>query len=444
MGDILQAFASPSSGGQGTGGPGGSVWSRGRRIGDTGTVNYDGWLEEEYNPLLDQESWIGTADSPGIVDKMRKGDAQVHATQLAVTLSVLSARWRIVPGDRTPEKAKHAALVHEILFNRHNWYNLLSNVLLMLPFGYSVFERVSYIDKWAGERWNMLSIEPRIQRTIRRWIEEDGRLVAIEQETTRGTFRIPAERILLFTHRREGNNYEGISALRAAYRHWKMKDHLLKLQTIAYERAAIPTIHVEAPVNATPEEMDAAHTWAEELRSNEKGHVVTKRKGREKQDGWTVEWITTKDVNIDPAPAIKEHDLQIARNMLLDMLNISEATRSSAALSQTTKDFFLTGLQSHVLYICDVFNKGSFWEFSSPIRQIVEQNFGSQDVYPELAGTNLQARSVENIGKAVEAIVSARGLDIETENHTREQLEYPRITEVQRDERKTEAGESAA
>jgi predicted transcriptional regulator YdeE len=50
---------------------------------------------------------------------------------------------------------------------------------------------------------------------------------------------IPAQKLVIFTHRREGDNYEGRSSLRSAYKHWFFKDTLYRLDGIRHERQGV-------------------------------------------------------------------------------------------------------------------------------------------------------------------------------------------------------------
>lgn len=82
-------------------------------------------------------------------DKMRRSDAQVSAVLLAMELPIRSAYWYIDPakdenGEVSDFDKQVADFVQEAIFERlhDGWDNKLREILTMLPFGFSVFEKV--------------------------------------------------------------------------------------------------------------------------------------------------------------------------------------------------------------------------------------------------------------------------------------------------------------
>jgi len=67
----------------------------GQEFGASGTKIFGGQIYEEYNPKL--------AGSKGlqVFDEMRKSDAQVQATLLAMELPIRSTKWAVMPGETT-------------------------------------------------------------------------------------------------------------------------------------------------------------------------------------------------------------------------------------------------------------------------------------------------------------------------------------------------------
>jgi hypothetical protein len=80
---------------------------------------------------------------------MRRSDAQVFATLLAMELPIRSTKWFIDPGVNKDGEVDDLAwevqdFVQRNLFEKLSmtFDNLLQEILTMLPFGFSVFEKV--------------------------------------------------------------------------------------------------------------------------------------------------------------------------------------------------------------------------------------------------------------------------------------------------------------
>lgn len=401
------------------------------RVGHSGTWNSGGYIEEEYNPKLDQDLWLGTFFDAGIVDKMRKSDAQINAVLLIHNRALQSAKYGFLPASESEKDIEIANFVTHNYFEVQSWNNIIEHIMLELPFGFSVFETFLFNDTWKKERWTFQLLEPRLPKTIKMWHEINGRLNHITQETDHGNHEIPASKTVIFSYKREGNNYEGISVLRNVYKNWKMKDSFQKMQAVGIEKASVPFLHMEAPYGATEEETSRANKFADNFRANEKLYYISQKKGLDKETGWDVNFVPMKDIMVDVSAAIIHHDQQIARNLGVDMIYTSEAKRSSAVLNESVKDTFLTGLQSIANQIEDIFNRGIVGEFESPIKRLVDLNFGKQDQYPKLFISNLSSKSPNNLLKQSEMLKTLREgkIDVTTENYFRKMSEIPALND---------------
>lgn len=88
-----------------------------------------------------------------VYDRMRRSDAQVSAVLLAMELPIRNAFWDIEPAKNeddevTEEYKEQAAFVKEALFEKMSdgWDNKLREILTMLPFGFSLFEKVYKVE----------------------------------------------------------------------------------------------------------------------------------------------------------------------------------------------------------------------------------------------------------------------------------------------------------
>lgn len=178
--------------------------------GMAGTKIIDGYLDEEYNPQL--AGFKGME----VYDRMRRSDAQVSAVLLAMELPIRNAFWDIEPAKNendevTPEYQAQADFAKEALFEKMSdgWDSKLREILTMLPFGFSLFEKVYKVE---DDRVWIDKLGFRKQVTIQRWITT-ARLPGVTQllptpgPTGEFEVSIPGKQLLLFSFRKEGDNY---------------------------------------------------------------------------------------------------------------------------------------------------------------------------------------------------------------------------------------------
>jgi len=72
----------------------------------------------------------------------------------------------------------------------------------------------------------------------------------------------------------EGDNYQGVSVLRPAYKHWFIKQNLEKFDAIKHQKQGVGVPVIYLPKNATTEDKDAALTIVKNFKANEQSGVV--------------------------------------------------------------------------------------------------------------------------------------------------------------------------
>ena len=291
--------------------------------GATGTKIFDGVIDEEYNRELSGQKGMDT------YDKMRRSDAQVSAILLAMELPIRSAYWYIDPAkDENDEVADFdkevADFVQEALFEKlqDGFDNKLREILTMLPFGFSVFEKVYTGD---GERVWIDKLGFRKQTTIMRWMTKDrfpGITQWVPTAGPTGEYErdIPGAKLLVFTYRKEGDNYQGISVLRSAYKNYYMKDRLYRFDAVKHERqgVGIPVIYI--PSKATKEQKLLAASIVRNIRATEQTGIVMPGS---KDDGWAFEFANLNaGTGSDLWESIKHHNREIAKNVLAQFMEL--------------------------------------------------------------------------------------------------------------------------
>ncbi len=393
-------------------------------IGATGTSVFGGQLaEEEYNADLRGSKAIA------VYDKMRRSDGRVKATLLACTLPIRAANWSVEPGSEDKRDVEIAAELEHNLLNGMTitWDSFLSHALLMLPFGFSIMEKVWEV---SDGRVRFRKLAPRLPKTLSKWeLDETGGLRGIEQYAWKGDgyqfLKIPAEKLLVFTNEKEGSNFEGVSILRSAYKHWYYKDNLYRIDGIAAERHAVGIPKFKHPSNADKKSTDVIDAIGERLYAQEQMFVRL-------AEGYdmTVEGLTGTVRDI--MPSIEHHNREIPASILADFLTLGQGDTGSWALSRDKSSFFLMALESVISNITDTVNRYA-------VPQWVDYNYAGVEAYPKLACASLERRVIGEYATAVKDLVQSGiiGTDPGVEDTLRDLLKLPpRPEEARQAERK--------
>ncbi len=371
-------------------------------IGAPGTAIFSGIItSEEYNP-----DWYWR-DGIKIIEQMVRNDAQINATRTMLELPIRRAKWSIVPGSDSPQDQEVASFVQSCLMDdmcyqtasgrvlHQKWDDILRHILMHLTYGFIPFEVNYRIEdgwvKWA--RWT-----PLLPRTVWRWwVGPDNELAGIQQWTFKnynyGFVNIPADKLLLFSNRQEGNNYEGVSVFRSAYKHWFYKEQYEKIDAIGIERNAVvpPVIHL--PANATAADGAMGLQIAQNMRVNQMMGVTL-------PFGWDLEYPKNEQKYAAAVlPQIQYHDTLIARNVLCQFLDLGSTETGAYSLDKSQVNTFLSSLQAVCEYIEDVINNDA-------IRRLVDYNFDNVEVYPKLKCSKLTSQNTADLADALAKLMS--------------------------------------
>lgn len=370
-------------------------------LGRIGTSFFQGMIVDEYNRDLQGQAGLT------VYDKMRRSDAQVQAILWVCELPLRAAKWAIEPGGDDPKSIEIAEAVEENLFEGMSitWDDFLRHALLMLPFGFMVFEKV-WERRDGGLRYRKLA--PRMPTSIDKWdMETDGGLKGVQQVVyANGTYErpyIPIDKLLVFTNRKEGANWAGMSLLRAAYKHWFYKDNFYRIDAIAKERHGVGIPYVKMTMEAKAEDYEEAAEILQSLHAHERSYVV----GKHCWEEFTMVGIDrATSAIVSTAESVAHHDIMIARSILAQFINLGDTQSGSYALSEDQSSFFLMALKATANQITDVMN-------AYAIKPLVDLNWGPQEAYPRLVYSKLEERSLSEYGTAIWRLVSSGALVVD-------------------------------
>ena len=341
-----------------------------RELGESGTENYHGFITQDYNNKFHGSKAIA------IYDEMRSSDATVNAVLKALKLPILSTPWSIESADVEDQAANDQAELVRDTFERleGGFKNHLREALASLDFGFYYFEKVYTLR--AG-RVVLQKLAPRIPTAHYKWETSDPNIPGVMQmlpmtaspgKTT--TPSIPFTKLVLYTNEKEGDNFEGRSILRTAYKHWFLKNMLYKLDGIKHERGA-GILVIGLPEGSSDEDKTDAENMGKNFKVNEQAYIIKPSKE------WEVEMLTA-GIESQSGPlmeSVRHHDRMILQNILAQFLDLGSGKTGSFSLSKDQSSFFTLALRAIAEQIEEVVN-------DQIIKQLIDFNWGKQEMYP--------------------------------------------------------------
>lgn len=385
------------------------------RVGTGGTTILAGKLRhEEFNRELENENGLGQYARQGVYDKMRRTSSQIQRALWLLKLPLLASDPTVEPGEATDEGEEIANLVAYNLFEVLPWQARFREALTMFEFGVSAFEALSDVVEVprsrfpglargkggrpkAGERVPAIlftDFEPRPAKTIYGWTARKNKPTQVAEMIqwagpTDGDFatkqpRIPGDWLLRFTWEQEAGNFQGCSLLRPLYMPWVMHDELEMVDAIRHERqnCGIPVIVL--PESAGDDAVDKASRILSTLASHERAYLVL-------EFGWTFRWdVSGSGQGTDIAGRLDQLKRDIADGVLAGFMALGNGDTGSYALAETQADRHLDLITTGARHVLSVLNDGA--DGWSPVRRIVDWNYGPQDYYPRVCFKNLRSK----------------------------------------------------
>jgi 2'-5' RNA ligase/phage gp29-like protein len=381
-------------------------------LGQSGTIiNYGQISGEEYNPDL-----LGYRKFQKY-NEMRLGNASISTSLEAVKLPIISARYTVKPASDDPIDVEIAEKLDFNLFTHLDWKQVVRESLTYLDFGFSVQEEVYEAGEIRGTTMIILDkLGFRKQTTIEKFETQDHQ-AGVTQATANGhTASIPMNKLLLLSHKREGDNYEGVSLLRTAYANWYYVTTYYKIDAVGYERQALGVVDIEYPNGSDPKSIEALENAARNIRANGQSFIS-------RPAGYNVGWMDMKAGTLkDPTGAIDHHIREIAKNVMAQFLEIGSKGSSGAySSSQTQYELFILAVQAVADAFVDAFNR-------QVVKTWVDLNYNVTE-YPKLQVTRIGDENMEAMVKSISLLVEAGVLTPTDEDEAffRDKLDLPEL-----------------
>jgi hypothetical protein len=222
------------------------------------------------------------------------------------------------------------------------WRRHLRLALQQLVYGHYGFEPAY---EYADGRVLLTGLPERLPSTITQIdTNTDGTLKAVRQSRDPGLtvasaddVVIPADRLLWYTHDREGDAWWGRSMLRACFGHWLIKQDTVRVAATGIRRwsAGIPVMEPLPGTNPTTAQVTEAARLAQSARAGDGAGAAL--------PGWTLRIKGVEGTLPDPMPLLRYLDEQMARAALASVLDLGATPNGSRALGGTFADLLGDG-----------------------------------------------------------------------------------------------------
>lgn len=410
----------------------------GVEVGYTGTDVFSGNFEVDY-----RQEWRNLSTRIPLIQQMMLSDTTVTAILEAVKAPLMSAKYYVEPASQEQEDLDIAEFVRRALFEElqsgYRFADFLEEALTYLEYGFMVFEKIYKRGADGYIYWDRFA--PRIQSSIHSWTINNqpwvnGYPVGISQivngtDEIRGEGKsssshlveIPWKKLVLFTRKQKGSNFEGESILSSSYLPWYAKQVLYKVASISAERFGVGIPYIKHKKTGAPK-IEKYKELVKNIRSNEQAYAVFD------EDVVEFDILTPKGNGSGQhiLDLIRTHDRKIYDSVLAGFLNLTSGEGGSNALSSDHSAFFLRGLQRIAAKFCSVMD--------SHIQELVYINFPNAAKYPCLKVSDISEVSLVDYVSAM-SMAKEKGLTPWLEkdiDKAREQLHLSPLTEDEKEE----------
>lgn len=365
---------------------------------EVGYVNGRGsgtdWQHWDFDEKVPDLQW---PNSVHVFSRMAKEDGRVSSLLQAIGLPIRRTPWRVDPnGARDevtdfvcrdlglPRQGAEPSSMPRTR-GRFSWSEHLTTALLMLQYGHSYFEQIYRLDP-VDNKVHLHKLAPRPQKTISQInVALDGGLESIKQHAPASAGKviygiagveIPVSRLVAYVRDPEPGMWTGSSLLRPAYKHWLLKDELIRIQAAAARRNGMGIPVGTAASEDDPREVAKMRQLASSLKGSAHAGVGLNRDQK-------LALLGVSGTVPDMQPAINYHDKQIALAGLAHFLNLDKG--GSYALASVQADTFVQSVQTFAESIANTAN-------AHIVEDLVDINFGESEPAPRIVFDEIGSR----------------------------------------------------
>lgn len=383
--------------------------------GKSGTEVTSGFFDEEYLQKLKGLQGID------LWDEMKRSDAQIRMLLNSTKSPILRAKWFVNAVDESDEEIHIKEFIEFILFHdiatpcgrkRKTWMQFLEEALSCIENGHVLFEIINKVvrnHKKYGDYIGLKDIAWRSPKTIEEWnLNPDGSINNVRQ-VAQGDLdvdvEIPGKFLMPISINKEGDNYEGISALRFIYGNFFRKSLYRELQGSGYERAVLGMPIGTIPTDKTDKtkEISKFEGMLSAFTSHEQSYMT-------KPQGWDIENFKLEFDGESLQAAIDSENVEMTKSFLANFMELGMGSSGggSYSLGSDLSDIFLSAIEVYAKKITEAVD-------TRIIRMLVDAKFGKRDFYPTLGFSGINDKAGKEQAEILKELVAAQFID-PTEN----------------------------
>jgi hypothetical protein len=412
--------------------------------GGSGRYNTNGFLDfDEINALLRGKEGLRA------FYKMWKTDSDARKTLLMIVAAVVGGTWDIEPAGiddkenpTTAEEEEQAEFARWALWESmdpdlpaHLW----EAMTVVGRDGFAPFEQIYRVAEWNGRSVFALDIlDLRRPISVDAWPQDGPRLAGIVQFTpgTRngvpiGRAAVAAKDLVYYRLGAEGDNWEGESLLRPAYKHWKYKDAIERMQAMGIERTALGVPTGYPPTDAGADQLEAFDAFLANMRAGDATYFRAPGPKAEHADpgqGWHWEFVTpgtSRGDSVMIPEALKYHSDKIAGSVLEEFMRQGMDKVGTNATADTQQDPFMALCEAIVTIVLEApINR-------QLIPRLIDYNFTASR-YPKLKCSLLDTTTLTELATYVGTLAKAGAIRPEPrlEAFLRQRADLPEADEA--------------
>ncbi|MCW2496338.1 hypothetical protein [Jatrophihabitans sp.] len=253
---------------------------------------------------------------------------------------------------------------------------------LSLTFGHAPFAQ-----QWVEEAgaWRLLTVQERMPQTIDMVrLNPDGTLRSVFQggyvgQPNAQEIKTANSQLVWYAREREGSNYFGRSLIRESYGPWLIKDQMIRMLATSHRRFGMGVPTVEAPPNATPQQIAEAERMATRMQASQTS-------GAGLPAGFSYKLTGLSGSVPDTLGFINYLDRQMTRSTLTSILDMATAERGSRSLGETIMQLMIYAQQAEANRIANDATQqiviplvDGNWGENEPAPTIVVEDVGIDD-----------------------------------------------------------------
>ncbi len=371
-------------------------------IGRTGIKYSYGYNFEEFLKTLRGVSGIKT------YTEMNRNDPIIGAYLHAIKQLLREVRWDVkIPDGGSKEAGDFLrSNMHQMT---HSWDDLITNILSFLTYGWSGFEQV-YERRSDGHFW-WKKFAPRVQSSLDRWeIDGVGETLGMWQRPAPdyALYYLPKPKFMHFRTESAGNDPEGRSILRNAFRPYYFKKNIEEFEAIGAERDL-----VGLPVLQLPEGVDISDTDDEDVAEMIASAKELLRNVRRDEQmgillphGWELSLLKAPgERQISTSEIINRYNKEIAVTVLAQFIMLGMERTGSYALAKEQTDMFYMTLEGWADTISSTINRNA-------VKILMDLN-GIKAPYPYITHTALRHYQLKDLSTYVKDLVGVDALVVD-------------------------------